>query len=414
VEEVVPPEEVIEEVVPKNIVFYTPAWGIDAAREIIALFEKERPDVKVELIEGPGEWAGHVERMTLWIETKYPGIDVLYNDDVFTLDGAYYGVWEDLTPHLTKEEIEDLIGLQKEYMELHGGIFRIPWWNGMSYMFYRKDLFEKEGVTVPKTWEELLEVGKRFVKDTDGDGEVDQWGYVTQGLPGEMYNNFVEFLSQAGGNEWELAPGGVPDPEARKALEFMIQLYGETAPPGLAAIGYPESRGLLTEGKVAMLRDWGDPGRIVVEEGLRDVIGVMNFPAGPAGPYGIGHCWGVVVNRYGANFQKHPDVVIDFVRFMLRPEIHAIPAAIEGPALYSVLEDEALMGQLAEKSIVVPYFADFMEYRRVRRFPAGEATPYHEGIGRIVTQAVITRELTVDEALIELQRYIDPLIEGKE
>ncbi|GFP35554.1 multiple sugar transport system substrate-binding protein, partial [Candidatus Hakubella thermalkaliphila] len=418
VEEPVPPEEVAvpEEVpeVPKKIVFYTPAWGIDQAKQIIALFEKENPDVKVELIEGPAEWGGHVERTTLWIETKYPGVDVLYQDDVFTLDGAVAGVWEDLTPHLTKEEIEDLVGLQKEYMKEHGGVFRIPWWNGGSYMYYRKDLFEKEGVAVPKTWEEFLEVGKRFVKDLDGDGKVDQWGYVTQGTAGEMYNNFVEFLYQAGGNEWELAPGGVPTPEARKALEFMTKLYAETAPPGLAAIGYAESRGLLTEGKVAMLRDWADPGRIVVEEGLTDKIGVMNFPAGPAGPYGIGHCWGVVVNKYGANFQKNPDVVIDFVRFMVRPEIHKITAGIEGPALQSVLQDEEFMSQLAEKNIVVPYFAEFLEFRKVRKFPAGQATPYHEGIGRIAAQAAITGELTVDEALVELQKFIDPLIEGKE
>ncbi|GFP28792.1 hypothetical protein, partial [Candidatus Hakubella thermalkaliphila] len=47
VEEPVPPEEVAvpEEVpeVPKKIVFYTPAWGIDQAKQIIALFEKENP-----------------------------------------------------------------------------------------------------------------------------------------------------------------------------------------------------------------------------------------------------------------------------------------------------------------------------------------------------------------------------------
>lgn len=412
-EEAVVPEEVTEEVVPKNIVFYTPAWGVEQAKQLIALFEKENPDVKVELIEGPSEWGGHVERTTLWIKTKYPGVDVLYQDDVFTLDGAYYGVWEDLTPYLTKEQIEDLVGLQKEYMKLHGGVYRIPWWNGGSYMYYWKPLFEKEGIAVPKTWEELLEVSERFVRDLDGDGEADQWGYVTQGTPGEMYNNFVEFLYQAGGDEWKLAPGGVPSPEAKEALEFMTKLY-KTAPPGLSAIGYSESRALLQEGKVAMLRDWADPARIVVQEGLTDKIGIMNFPAGPAGPYGIGHSWGVVVNKYGANFQKNPDVVIDFVLFMLRPEIHKITAVLEGPALYSVMLDEEFMSQLTEQHIAAPYFAEFLEFRKVRAFPPGQATAYHEGIGRIVTKAAITREQGIDETLVELQNWIDPLIKEAE
>lgn len=393
-----------------RVVFYTPAWGIEAAERIIALFEEEYPDVTVELIRGPSDWAGHVGRMTLWIRTQYAGVDVLYNDDVFTLDGAYFGVWEDLTPHLSEEEINDLIGLQLEYRELHGGIFRIPWWNGMSYMYYRKDLFAEAGLQPPTTWDEFLATAQALTKDTDGDGEVDQWGYLTQGTPGEMYNNFVEFLYQAGGDEWVLAPGGVPDPRAVEALTFMTELYATTTPPGLVTIDYDMGRVMVSEGKVAMFRDWADMGRITAAEGLRDLVGVMNFPAGPAGPYAIAHCWGVVVNKHGENFQRTPEAVINFVRFMMRPEIHAIPAALEGPALYSVLGDEAFMAQLAEANAVIPYFEEFIEYRKVRKFPAGDSTPYHEGIGRIVTQAAITRELSVEEALIDLQEWIDPLI----
>ena len=393
-----------------KIVFYTPAWGIDVAEEMISLYEKEKPDVKVELMRGPSTWDDHVARCSLWIRTKYSGVDVLYEDDVFTLDGAYYGVWEDLTNYLTEREKEDLIGFQKEYIKAHGGIYRVPWWNGMSYMYYRKDIFVKEGLLPPKTWDELIEVGKKLTRDLDGDGKIDQWGYVTQGTPGEMYNNFMEFLYQAGGDEWELAPGGNPTPEAKKALEFMCKVYKTIAPPALSTIGYDESRALFREGKVAMLRDWGEMGKIAVQEKITHIVGIMNFPAGPAGPYGIGHCWGVVVNKYGANYRKNKDIVIDFVRFMLRPEIHKISAVLEGPALKSVLEDEDYMKKLAERNIVASYFKEFIKFRKVRRFPPGKATKYHEGIGRIVTKAAITGELSVEEALIEVQKWIDPLI----
>ncbi|MFQ5868108.1 MAG: extracellular solute-binding protein [bacterium] len=393
-----------------KIVFYTPAWGIEQAEEIIARYEKEKPDVKVELIRGPSTWDDHVARTSLWIRTKYPGVDMLYQDDVFTLDGAYFGVWEELTPYLTEEEKADLVALQREFIKAHEGIYRIPWWNGMSYMYYRKDLLVKEGLTPPKTWDELLEVGKRLTKDLDGDGQIDQWGYVTQGTPGEMYNNFVEFLYQAGGEEWELVREGEPVPEAKRALEFMGEVYQTIAPPALSTIGYSQSRALFKEGKVAMLRDWGEVGKIAVEQGFADVVGVMNFPAGPAGPYGIGHCWGPVVNKHGANFKKNKDVVIDFAKFMLRPEIQKITAVLEGPALKSVLGDKEYMEKLAERNLVIPYFEEFLKFRKVRSFPPGKATEYHEGIGRIATKAAITRELTVDEALVELQKWIDPLV----
>ncbi|GFP28388.1 hypothetical protein, partial [Candidatus Hakubella thermalkaliphila] len=101
-------------------------------------------------------------------------------------------------------------------------------------------------------------------------------------------------------------------------------------------------------------------------------------------------------------------------RSMVRQEINKITAGIEVSALHSVMQDREFMSKLAEKNIVVPYFAEFLKIRKVRKFPAGQATPYHEGIGRIAAQAAITGELTVDEALVELQKFIDPLIEGKE
>ena len=392
-----------------KIVFYTPAWGIEYAEKMIAIYEKEKPDVKIELIRGPSTWDGHVSRTSLWLRTKYPGVDVLYEDDVFTLDGIYYGVWEDLTPYIPEKEKADFAALHQEFIKIHGGIYRIPWASMLSYMYYRKDLLAKEGLLPPRSWDEFLEVGKRLTKDLNGDGKIDQWGYVTQGTPGEMYNNFVEFLYQAGGDEWELIKNGVPVSEAKKALEFMRNVYQTIAPPALSTIGYDESRVLLKEGKVAMLRDWADMGRIAAKEGLAN-IGVMNFPAGPAGPYGIGATWGAVVNKYGTNYKKNKDIVIDFVKFMLRPDIHKISAVMEAPALKSLLEDEEFMRKLAEQNIVAPHLAQFIKFRKVRNFPPGKATEYHEGIGRIVTRAAITGEITVDEALVEIQKWIDPLI----
>ncbi|GAI24397.1 unnamed protein product, partial [marine sediment metagenome] len=80
---------VAQGVMAAKIVFYTPSWGVEYAEQIIALFEKEKPDVKVDLIRGPSTWDDHVARTSLWIRTKYPGVDVLYEDDVFALNGAY-------------------------------------------------------------------------------------------------------------------------------------------------------------------------------------------------------------------------------------------------------------------------------------------------------------------------------------
>ncbi len=55
---------------------------------------------------------------------------------------------------------------------------------GAAYgLFYNKKLFREVGLELraPRTWEELVEFGKKLTRDTDGDGKIDQWGFVRSG-----------------------------------------------------------------------------------------------------------------------------------------------------------------------------------------------------------------------------------------
>jgi hypothetical protein len=46
----------------------------------------------------------------------------------------------------------------------------------------------------------------------------------------------------------------------------------------------------------------------------------------------------------------------------------------------------------------------------VRKTPFGKALEFYEGIGRMVVRTAMTKELTVDQGLAEMQKWIDPLI----
>lgn len=395
----------------KKIVFYTPAWGVEVAEQLIELYKQEKPDIEIELIRGPSTWEDHVSRCSMWIRTKYNGVDVLYEDDVFTLDGAYTGVWEDLEPYLSQEQINDFTELQQEFIQVHEGIYRLPWWVGGFYIYYRKDIFEKEGLTPPKTWEEFLNVGKQLTKDLDGDGQIDQWGYVPVGEPGTIYNAFVQFLMQAGGDQWTFASQGQPDPKALQALQFMTEVYQTISPPDLTSLtNFDFTRAFLREGKAVMIPAWGDTGQIFAKEGLANIIDVMPAPAGPAGSYSIGASWGIVVNKHGKNFKKHQEDVIDFVKFMVRPEIHKITAeASEVPMLKSVLADQDYMQKLATKNLAIARIDELITTWKMRRFPPGHSVEFHDGIGRTVTK-VILNQVSPEEGLIEMQQAIEPLL----
>ena len=68
---------------------------------------------------------------------------------------------------------------------------------------YNKDIFDEAGVAYPDpenpyTWDEFVEVCKQLTKDTDGDGEVDQWGTANAlqwALDAFIYTNGGHFLN---------------------------------------------------------------------------------------------------------------------------------------------------------------------------------------------------------------------------
>src|SRR5690606_13083568 len=95
-------------------------------------------------------------------------------------------------------------------------------------LYYRTDLLEEAGYTEPpQTWDELVEVAKALTKDVDGDGNIDQWGFVSLGLPGQVFNTytFFDFLFQNGGQLFnEEGEPAFNSPEGVEALQFMVDL----------------------------------------------------------------------------------------------------------------------------------------------------------------------------------------------
>jgi len=60
-----------------------------------------------------------------------------------------------------------------------GRVFGVPWDGGPSAVFYRKDIFDQEGIEFPKNWQEYAEAGRKIAKDLDGDGKIDRYMGLT-------------------------------------------------------------------------------------------------------------------------------------------------------------------------------------------------------------------------------------------
>ncbi|QBI56286.1 extracellular solute-binding protein [Streptomonospora litoralis] len=80
---------------------------------------------------------------------------------------------------------------------------------GLSYaLFYNPTMFEEAGIEEPpSTWEEFIDTANELTKDTDGDGEPDQYGFTMEAGSERQNSHFAHVLAQQyGGQLWNDGP----------------------------------------------------------------------------------------------------------------------------------------------------------------------------------------------------------------
>ncbi|MEM6529403.1 MAG: extracellular solute-binding protein, partial [Chloroflexota bacterium] len=83
---------------------------------------------------------------------------------------------------------------------LNEALIAMPWYADLGLLYYRQDLLDKYGLTVPTTWDELAESAQIIQDGERAEGNDDFWGYVWQGALGEA--------TMVNGLEWQAAEGG--------------------------------------------------------------------------------------------------------------------------------------------------------------------------------------------------------------
>lgn len=163
--------------------------------------------------------------------------------------------------------------------------YQMPWELVNIYLYYRKDIFEKEKLSPPANMDEFLEVCKKLTKDTDGDGKIDQYGFALRGARGghEMWTTFAfssgySFFDKKGRIT-------INRPEIVKANQFYIDLYRKykVAPPTAPSDGFAEILANFQSGKAVMLCHTVKSSKVLLDKLGPDKVGVAPVPAGPSG-----------------------------------------------------------------------------------------------------------------------------------
>ncbi|MFB9465354.1 ABC transporter substrate-binding protein [Streptomyces cinereospinus] len=136
-----------------------------------------------------------------------------------------------------------------------GKLYGQPFYGESSFLMYRKDVFQKEGLTMPArpTWTQVADLAARV----DG-AEPGMKGICLRGLPGwgEVMAPLTTVVNTFGGTwfdqDWKAR---LDSPEWEKATNFYVDLVREHGESGAAQSGFAECLNNMTQGKVAMWYD---------------------------------------------------------------------------------------------------------------------------------------------------------------
>ncbi len=175
------------------------------------------------------------------------------------------------------EDKEDIDANLYEVMKSASGtdsVYVMPWNTQILYVYYRPSMFEEVGITVPTTYEELLEDIAKLTRDTDGDGVTDVYGWGMRGSSGGQ-EPWGSFLYAAGGSFENMnSEGGI------KAMQDFIDLYTKGyTPPTAPSDGFAQIKEGFLSGLTAMtIHHIGSYKDMVAQFG--DDVSAFIFPAG--------------------------------------------------------------------------------------------------------------------------------------
>jgi multiple sugar transport system substrate-binding protein len=147
----------------------------------------------------------------------------------------------------------DDYGKASEFFTFDGKLYVLPSEGDTAWLWYRKDLFEKAGLTPPETWDEFLTAAQTLNDPANG-----TYGAVIGAKPDEAWWDFMYYLFGMGGEL--LNPDNtvaINNEAGVKALTFYSNLLKEgLVPPDVATYGYTEIMEALSTGKAAMGIEW--------------------------------------------------------------------------------------------------------------------------------------------------------------
>ncbi|MEZ9526429.1 ABC transporter substrate-binding protein [Enterovibrio norvegicus] len=372
--------------------------------EMVTEFESQNPDIKVNAIYSGNYDDTRVRALSALSSGEPAQLAVMFSIDVYDL------IEQDLiTPFddvMNGEEdqawLNDFYPALMENGQAEGKTWGIPFQRSTIVAYYNKDMFKAAGLDPempPKTWDELVEMGKKLTNDDTYGLMIPSTGYPYWMFQALSIQNGQKLMSDDGLETY------FDDPKVVETLKYWKSLSAEHGIMPTGTVEWGTLRQAFLEGKTAMM--WHSTGNLSsVKKGAKFDFGVAMLPgkARLGSPTGGGNFY-----LFKDTSQKEKEASLKLVKFMTSPEQAANWSIATGymGVSKSAYETEALKNYTVEfpPSLVA---RNQLEHA-VAEFSTYETARVREGLNNAI-QSALTDSKTPEEALGEAQKSAKRLL----
>jgi len=310
----------------------------------------------VTMVPMPASTSDQFGQYRLWLAAGTSDIDLFQTDVIWAPQLADHFV--DLTEaakDIAPKHFPSII----ESQTVGGKLVALPIFTDAPALYYRKDLLEKYGVAVPKTWAEMTAAAQTIQDGERAEGKGEFWGFVWQGNAYEgLTCNALEWVKSHGGGQI-VEPDGtisINNPNAIAALEQAKTWVESISPGGVLAYQEEEARGVWQTGNAAFMRNWpyayglgnGDDSAV---KGLFDVTTLPTGGDNPTSAATLGG-WNVAVSKYSTK----QEAAISLALYLADAEAQKQRALMESnlPTIVSLYDDP----DIAAAQPIIPQWKD--------------------------------------------------------
>jgi sorbitol/mannitol transport system substrate-binding protein len=188
-------------------------------------------------------------------------------------------------------DVNDVLKPVREGLSYNNELYALPFYAESSMTYYRKDLVQKAGMTMPDqpTYQQIKDLAAKI---HDPANQV--YGICLRGKPGWGENMaLISTMVNTFGGQWfdQNWNTKIDSPEWKEAVSFYIDLLKNYGPPGASSNGFNENLAMFSNGQCGMWIDSTVASGMLYNPATSKVADKLGFAQAPIATWPKGANW---------------------------------------------------------------------------------------------------------------------------